>query len=91
MNDVNNVAAAKRPRGRPRKYGFDELAPGECLFVPGKVRADIGPSIAGAQRRTGARFFTTQAPGGVRVCRATRPLWYEPSNDSDYRERHAKV
>jgi hypothetical protein len=57
--------------GRPRKYPFDELQPGQSFFVSGKKRKDLAGSAALAQCRTGFKFVIIDSLDGVRVWRST--------------------
>jgi hypothetical protein len=61
----------RRKPGRPRIYAFDELQPGEKLFIPGKTRDQVAASVAAAERRTGFAFRILWSPGGVCVWRLT--------------------
>jgi hypothetical protein len=59
----------RRKPGRPRIYAFDELQPGEKLFIEGKTRDQIAASVAAAERRTGFAFRILRSHGGVCVWR----------------------
>jgi hypothetical protein len=68
----------RRKPGRPRKYAFDELQPGQSFVVPGKRRDDLAPCIYAAQRRTGLKFMAMNTFEGVRIW---RPSWNRPPAD----------
>ena len=73
MQQLSPIVAAseRRKPGRPRIYAFEEVQPGEKLFIPGKTREQIAASVAAAERRTGFAFRILWSPGGVCVWRHT--------------------
>jgi len=89
MNDKPNLEEpTQRPRGRPRKYPFDELEQGEHRIIPGKTRDQIAACMAAAERRTGFAFFAFNVPDGVRICRYSADIEeYEKHRKEQRRQR----
>ena len=57
-------------RGRPSKYPFREMEPGDSFFVAGQAPRDGASSAARVfAHRKGQKFSTETVEGGVRIWR----------------------
>ena len=65
-----DVPAPVRERaGRPKKYPFDQMQPGDSIFMPGAKIAPMGTIGKQKAQNPGQKFATRQEEGGMRIWR----------------------
>ena len=64
-----DVPIPLRPRGKPSKYPWADMEPGDSFFVPGVLPAKISGSVGAARNRHGFRLTMRAENGGTRVWR----------------------
>jgi hypothetical protein len=67
--EKNVPAPSQNGAGRPAKYPFAQMQPGDSIFVPGLKTAPGGTMTKHIMLHPGQKFATRKEEGGMRIWR----------------------